>query len=227
MAINLEQARAAAQTLTGLTGTPTITPSLTAVDRIPFLTQQIASIGPVWQVEWRNVRLTLPSAGSGVTDQYSRTVVIRLAQANGQLLGATLRASGERPAGVRPIPEGEQAQQQLQQASERYEGFPPAPPRQSLLRALDAVLTRGIGNPLQASEIQVLYVMHGFRDRPPIPAWVITLNGIPPIPHKGPRGAQVPVWQRNHIRNVVDANTGAALFATTIPQPTTGQQLIA
>ena len=218
MPITREQARAGALSLTGLGGTPTITPGPPAVGGTPFLSRQIAALGPVWEVAWQDVRLSLPSA-AGAADQHSRTVLVRLAQGTGQLLSVTMRA-GELPAGARPTPDAEVAQQQLQQAAERYEGLPGAPPRHSLLQALDAVLARGIGNPLQASEIQALYVMHAHRERAPIPAWVITLNGIPPLPHKGPRGARVPVWQRNHIRNVVDANTGMALFATTIPQPT-------
>jgi hypothetical protein len=169
-------------------------------------------------VVWQDVRLSLPSA-SGASDQHSRQVQIRLSQGTGQLLSATLRA-GELADGARPTPDGDVAQRQLQQAAERYAGLPASPPRVSLLQALDAVLVRGIGSPLQASEIHVLYVMHVHHGRAPVPAWVITLNGIPPLPHKGPRGAEVPVWQLNHIRNVVDANTGKPLFATTIPQPT-------
>ena len=227
MAINLEQARVAAQRLTGFTGTPTIAPALPGVDRTPFLGQQIASLGPVWNVEWKDVRLALPSAGAGIVDQYARAVMVRLAQGTGQFLSATLRAAGELPSGVRPTPEGEVAQQQLQQLTERYESLPRTPPRRSLLQALDAILTKGIGDPLRAREIQVLYVMHSYRGRPPIPAWVITLNGIPPMPHKGPEGARVPVWQLNHIRNVVDANTGVPLFATTIPQPGPSAPLVA
>jgi hypothetical protein len=227
VAINLEQARAAALRLTGLTATPTITPAPASVDRTPFLGQRIGSLGPVWQIAWQDLRLSLPSAPSGVSDQYARTVVLRLAQSTGQFLGATLRAAGELPSTVRPTPDGEVAQQQLQQLTERYEGLPRTPPGRSLLQALDAVLTKGVGNPLRAREIHVLYVMHTYQGRSPIPAWVITLNGIPKIPHKGPEGARVPAWQLNHIRNVVDANTGLPLFATTIPQPGPSTPLVA
>ena len=162
-----------------------------------------------------------------MTDKYSRAIVIRLSQATGQLLGATLRTLGELPASIRPTPDGEAAEQQLQQLTERYAGLPRTPPRLSLLQALDSVLTRGVGNPLRAREIQMLYVMHAYGDRAPIPAWVITLNGIPPIPHRGPAGAKVPVWQLNHIRNVVNANTGKPMFATTIPQPSPSTPLVA
>jgi hypothetical protein len=220
VAINLEQARAAAMTLTGITAVPTITPGLPGAERTPFIAQQIVGLGPVWQVAWQGIRLSLPSA-AGAADQHTRNVIVRIAQGTGQFLGGILRAEGDLPPGVRPTPEGEEAQQQLRQLGESYEGLPRMPPRQSLMQALDAILSRGVGNPLQAREIQVLYVLHTQRGRAPIPAWVITLNGIPPIPHKGPPGARVPVWQRNHIRNVVDANTGTPLFATTVPQPTT------
>jgi hypothetical protein len=227
MALTLEQARAAASRLTGLTGVPQIGPGVSTVDRTPFLGRQIASLGAVWDITWPDVRLSLPSAPAGMTDQYSRAIAVRLSQSTGQLLGVVLRMSGERPSDMRPTPDGELAEQQLLQLTERYVGLPRTPPRVSMIQALDAVLTRGVGNPLRAREIQMLYVSHVRRNRAPIPAWVITLNGIPPIPHRGPAGARVPVWQLNHIRNVVNAETGVPLFATTIPQPSPTSPLVA
>jgi hypothetical protein len=218
MPLGPDQALTAALSLTGLGGTPTVAPASGFGERTPFVGRQMAALGPAWELTWQAFRMALPSA-RGAADRYARTVVVRVAQGNGQFLGATLRA-GELPAGVRPTPDGEVAQDQLRRASESYAGLPAVPPRVSLVRALDAVLEQGVGSPLQASEIQALYVMHAQRNRPAIPAWVITLNGIPPLPHSGPEGAQVPVWQRNHLRNVVDAGTGRLLFATTVPQPT-------
>ena len=217
MLISSEQALTAARALSGLGGSPAVSAAPAAGDRTPFLGRQVAALGQVWEVAWQGVRLALPSA-RGAGDPYTRTVVLRLAQTTGQFLGATLRA-GALPAGARPIPDGELAQEQLRRGFESYQGLPAAPPRHSLMSALDAVQARGLGSPLRASEIQVLYVMHAYRGRAPIPAWVITLNGIPPLAHSGPQGAQVPVWQRNHVRNVLDAATSRPLFATTIPQP--------
>ena len=98
-------------------------------------------------------------------------------------------------------------EQQLQQLTERYEGLPRDAAATSLLQALDAILTNGIGNPLQAREIQVLYVMHTYRGRPPIPAWVITLNGIPPIPHRGP------AWR-------TEFQSGSSITSATSSMPT-------
>jgi hypothetical protein len=227
MALTLAQARAAALGLTGLTGVPLIAPGTRTADRTPFIGQQIASLGAVWDVTWHNVRLSLPSAPAGMSDQYSRSIAVRLSQATGQLVGLAIRTAGERPANMRPTPDGELAEQQLLELSERYAGLPRTPPRLSMIQALDAVLTRGVGNPLRAREIEMLYVTHERRGRPSIPAWVITLNGIPPIPHRGPAGARVPVWQLNHIRNVINAETGAPLFATTIPQPSPTSPLVA
>jgi hypothetical protein len=217
MFIGREQALSAARTLVGLSGTPAIAAATSAGERTPFLGAQMAALGQAWELTWREVRLALPSA-RGQADRYSRTVVVRLAQSSGQLLGATLRAA-QLGAGVRPIPEGEVAQQQLRRAAESYKGLPGMPPRQTLVGALDAVFARAGVSPLQASEIQVLYVMHSRGERPAIPAWVVTLNGIPPLRHHGPPGADVPVWQRNHLRIVIDAVSGQPLFSTTIPQP--------
>ena len=219
MPITREQAVASALSLTGLTGVPGVAAVARAGERTPFVGQQMAALGTAWELTWPNVRLSLPSA-RGAADQYARTVTVRLAQAGGQFLGATLRAAGELPPGVRPTPEGEVAQDQLRRAGESYAGVPATAPRLSLLSALDAVFVQGVGPPLHSREIQALYVMLVRQGRAPVPVWAITLNGFPPMPDSGPPGAgPTPAWQRNHMRNVVDANTGRLLFATSVPQP--------
>jgi hypothetical protein len=196
-----------------------VAPVARAGEGTPFVGQQMAALGAAWELTWPNVRLSLPSA-RGAADQYARTVTVHLAQASGQFLGGTLRAAGELPPGVRPTPGGAAAQDQLRRAGESYAGLPTAAPRVSLLRALDAVFMQGVGPPLYSREIQALYVTLARQGRAPAPVWVITLNGFPPMPESGPHGAgPTPAWQRNHMRNVVDANTGRLLFATTVPQP--------
>lgn len=117
--------------------------------------------------------------------------------------------------------------------NETYHGFPANPPQVSFLDALSAVATKGgVGNPFLAKEIYAVYVMESRRPGTrwgwnPRPVWAITLRGLPYIPLKGrgpsprdvPDEELVPMWQSNHMRNVVDAITGNVLFATTIPQP--------
>ncbi len=61
--------------------------------------------------------------------------------------------------------------------------------------------------------------MDSKMDSAPRAVWAITLRGLPPIPAHGFGAESVPVWQRNHMRNVVDAVTGQFLFATNIPTP--------
>jgi hypothetical protein len=61
--------------------------------------------------------------------------------------------------------------------------------------------------------------MQSRRGSPRLPAWVVTLRGLPPLEAHGAGGAAVPIWQRNHMRNVVDAIMGRVLFATNTPQP--------
>ncbi|HUT28466.1 MAG TPA: hypothetical protein VMX13_01645, partial [Sedimentisphaerales bacterium] len=116
---------------------------------------------------------------------------------------------------------------QFRGMKEVYHGFPPTPPKINLLDALDAVLGHGIGSPFVAKEIYAVYVMHSEKGAPPRPVWAITLRGIPYRHLKGkplhlidvPDEEIAPTWQRNRIRNVVDAVTGQVLFATSSPTP--------
>jgi hypothetical protein len=119
---------------------------------------------------------------------------------------------------MRPLPSGASAQEQLQAEKEIYHQFPLEDPKVSFLDALDIVLTEGIGSPFVAKAIHGVYVMHSRMDSRPRPVWAITLRGIPPLPARGEYADTIPVWKRNHIRNVVDAMTGENLFATNSPQ---------
>jgi hypothetical protein len=81
------------------------------------------------------------------------------------------------------------------------------------------VLSHGIGSPFLAKEIHGVYVMHSRMGSTPRPVWAITLRGLPPMAARGSYGDTIPVWQRNHMRNVLDARSGEVLFATNSPQP--------
>lgn len=186
-------------------------------DNTPFLSKEL--IGrKVWRVEVDNVSLKLRSAVPGFKDHYLRKFVVILDAATGEVRKVVSKFHGNAPE-MRPEPAPARAESQLRASQEIYHGWPEEPPQISFLEALDAVLSGGIGSPFEAKEIIGVYVLESKMGSEPRPVWAITLRGIPPLQGHGPGADTVPVWQRNHIRNVVDARTGKCLFATNVPQP--------
>jgi hypothetical protein len=206
-----------------LTGLDTLTQKIAARqslmrnDRTPFLWRPFEG-RLYWQVDFDEVSLRLASAIPGFRDKYLRRFSVLLDGVTGQLLGVVSLFEGQDP-DLRPQPSGEAAESQLRGQEEIYHGLPSYPPRLTFLAALDVVLTNGIGSPFLAKEIYASYVMHSRSGAAPRAVWVVTLNGLPPMPVDGPYGDTVPVWQRNHMRNVVDDETGRNLFGTNSPQP--------
>lgn len=201
------------------------TPERTTVaeDRTPFLSQQFNGKS-VWRVRFGPGSLKLKSAEPGFVDKYERIFDVLLDERTGQLIGLSSHFSGA-ARDMRPEPSAASAEKQLRATSEVYLGLPTVDPKVTFLSALDAVLTNGVGSPFLAKEIDGLYILDTSSGSAPRPVWVITLRGLLPIPALGPvNPAHVPeetapIWQRNHMRNVVDATTGKFLFATNYPNP--------
>jgi hypothetical protein len=189
-----------------------------AEDNTPFLHHRIAG-RPIWQVVIKDWRLQLKSAPAGEEDQYSRVFDVFIDPTNGHLLKAISRW----PQGVPPIapePSARSAEDQMSRSdSETYVAFPDAPPRVDLLRALDMLREHGVAEPLAARQIVAHYVLRSTMGAKPRPVWAITLRGIPPIKTPPPG---VSIDALNHIRVILDAETGKWLCATTTPQPETG-----
>ena len=184
----------------------------------PFLAKQIVGRA-AWRVELGRVSLVLRSAIAGFQDRYRRRrFLVLLDEQNGTLFEITSKYAGPAPE-MRPEPSAAAAEAQLSAEKEIYLGFPDHDPRVRFLDALDAILAGGIGSPFYAKEIHAVHVSHSEMGSPPRDVWAITLRGLPPIPAHGPAGDAVPEWQRNHMRNLVDANTGKVLSATNSPQP--------
>lgn len=215
------QAIATAMRLTGFDKLPGITATTQRVtvaeDNTPFLSKQIVN-RLAWRVEVGSVSLKLKSAVADFRDPYLRNFVILIDENAGQLLSVTSKYEGE-ASDLRLPPSADAAEKQLRAQQEIYHGFPPSAPRIAFLDALDSVLSRGIGSPFLAKEIHASYILHSERGARPRPVWTITLRGLPPRPAHGPGGDEVPVWQRNQMRNVVDATSGVVLFATNTPHP--------
>ena len=186
-------------------------------ERTPFLWEQY--IGRMaWMVEFTDVRLKFKTSAPNSEDTYTRKFVTLLDEKTGQLINVTSRFVGKDP-DLREQPSGAAAETQLRSEEEMYYGLPKGEPKLTFLSALETVLDQGIGSPFLAKEIFGNYVMHSRGSAPQRAVWVITLRGLPPIPAHGPKGDSIPIWQRNHMRNVIDGETGVNLFSTNSPQP--------
>jgi hypothetical protein len=188
-----------------------------AEDNTPFLRDQIVG-RPIWHVVIAGWKLELKSARPGEEDQYSRAFDLLIDPANGRLL----KASSRWPEGVPPIapePSAQSAEEQMPRSGlEMYLGFPDAPPRVDLLRALDIVQQKGEGDPFLAKQIVAHYVVQTRMGGKARAVWAITLRGIGPIKPPPPGVSEDAL---NHVRNIIDGETGKFLGAGTCPQPDT------
>jgi hypothetical protein len=215
------EAIARAEALTGLgavSENPEAVLAPLADDATPYLGERNAGKS-VWRVTYPEASLAFASARRGLLDPYWRTFEVVLEAATGRLFFVASTYHGERDPQMRPMPACGPATAQLAAEQEVYAGYPAQDPGITFLAALERILTAGRGSPFAAKEMHAAYVMHSRRAGKPKPAWAVTLRGLPPVAAHGPAGDEVPVWQRNHMRNIVDAATGAVLFATNSPQP--------
>lgn len=216
-----KEAIARANALTRLE-TVSYTPSATLVkvvdDVTPFLGE--GNVGkPAWRVEYPKTLLEFASASPGSIGQFRSTFVVMIEASGGHLFFVHATAEDPSERETRPMPSCGSATEQLSNEEEVYAGYPDADPTIDFLAALERILRGGIGNPFLAREIHGAYVLHSRMGSEPRPAWAVTLRGLPPFAAHGAHGKNVPEWQRNHMRNVVDAATGQVLFATNSPQP--------
>jgi hypothetical protein len=171
-----------------------------------------------WRVEFADVSLKFKSAMPNFADRYKRKFAVLLDEKTGQLISVISQFDGKDP-DLRDPPSADSAERQLADGDEVYHGLPAADPKLTFLDALEVVLNKGIGSPFVAKEIYGNYVLHSVGGAPQRAVWVINLRGLPPMPAHGAHGDSVPIWQRNHMRNVVEDQTATNLFATNSPQP--------
>jgi hypothetical protein len=189
---------------------------------VPFVSKQLRD-KMIWQASFRSISLAslATNADQGDLYKWQREFTAFINQETGQFIGIKCKFFGKADDSMRPEPSADSAEAQLRGAEELYSGVPDAYPNISFIEALKGLIDQGVGNPLIAKEIDAWYVLDSHLGSTPRAVWAITLRGIPPVtPRGGEKDQEVPEWQRNHIRYVVDAATGKCLFRTNVPQPT-------
>jgi len=186
---------------------------------LPFLEDRLKD-SPAWRVERLPMRLSLASAHPNASDKYVRRFTALLDANTGSLIEIKSEWPQGTPA-IKPRASARSAELQMARVGpEEYLALVSEAPKVSFLEALDVVRVRGVSDPLLAKQIIAHCVVRRFGKDDPRPVWAITLRGIGLLPLGG---AGVPIDARNHIRNIVDANTGEWLVASTTPQPEPGE----
>lgn len=185
---------------------------------VPFLRENLRGKS-TWRIEFSNLDLAKATGHASLGNQHIKRIVVVLAPDTGHVLWVT----SVWPEGVKPIPPYPSAQEeerQLRAKESRYTGLPVEAPKVALF---DALLSKDIVFwSKDVKQIHACYVKESsikYADRP---VWVIQFWGFTPFEPPVPPGvdpASIPENARNHIRNVVDAQTGEWLGAGTTPQP--------
>ncbi len=188
-------------------------------DNTPFLHEKVKGRKNVWLVEAKDFHLKLKKADPNSQDQYIRNFRILMDPNNGNLLKISSKYDGNDP-DVGTEPNAANAEKYL--GGENYSGFPDTPPQISFLDALDIVADFGIGHPYYAKEMDAKYIWYSniWDIKELQRVWVINLRGIPSIPHSNTVGdSPVNIRQVNHIRYVINADTGKILKCNNGPIP--------
>lgn len=159
-------------------------------------------------------RSAVAGEGKMWTDN-DRSLTLVIDQETGALIRARSLKGSLDSARFYPVT-AESSERQLKQGFEKYIEFPKEPPRSNLADVLRASPI----NPFEAVEFEVYFLLRSpCNPVQPKLVWVIYLNGIVPIPFHGPGKDQIPVYQLNHRRVIVDDASGRLAEMDTHPQP--------
>ena len=172
---------------------------------IPYL-QEYFDARPAWVVEFQDITVHLFHSREGAP---ARDYQVYIDEETGGLLKVVSRAPWYDPSVIRK-PDAEAAAKDL---GEAYRGFPLSPPPVGFAVALDTASS--MGNVPEAMEIVGLYVLYKDNQLYEGPAWDIHFYGLTVVGFRP--DSRRPIWMRNHIRVVVNAETGKPILADNLP----------
>ena len=174
-----------------------------------------------WCVNLENISIKIKDKDRMVTNPYIKSLTVFLSSETGQIM-KVISPAPQGDSSIKPFPSLESYERQLLRHSEVFSGLPITTPKVTFMEALQ----QAIGGAHNAKQIIGYYVLRkrteSFPDADEKAVWVIHLWGIPPWPARGGPGGKpgtVPVAARNHLRSIIDAETGQFWGADTIPQP--------
>ena len=123
---------------------------------------------------------------------------------------------------IAPFPDAIEEERQLRMAGEEFVSLPDFVPTIDFYNALKTLDIHGPISPGSAKQVMAYNVIHKTEEYSDRPVWIVQTRGIVPIRHgyQG-RGGYVPEDARNHMRHIIDAESGQWLYSDTLPQPVT------
>jgi hypothetical protein len=121
---------------------------------------------------------------------------------------------------IAPYPDIIDEEGQIRKVGEQFLSLPDQDPKYDMYYALKIIEEFGPVTPQAAKQYMAYLVTHRTVRYQKKTVWIIQTRGIIPFIHgyQG-EGGYVSEEARNHIRHVIDAETGEWLFSDTVPQP--------
>ncbi len=214
-----------ADSITGFQNIKGITKTLSKVvitdDNTPFLHTQING-KKVWLAEYKNFRLPLSSR---IEDKYIRNFKVYIDPKTRTILKITSKYDGYDP----NLPQEPNAAVAERQIKDESYSFPKEPPKINFLDALNAAQSP-FSSPLEAKEIDGLYVWYSSPRFQKRCVWIISTWGVPSYPWggpPGPKGSEPNLSEQrrrmgsgeSYYRTFIDAVTGKTLFIDNAIRP--------
>ncbi|MFZ5980202.1 MAG: hypothetical protein ACOYVF_06175 [Candidatus Zixiibacteriota bacterium] len=178
----------------------------------PFLSETINN-DTVWEVVF-DIDFGLIDEELSKGMEYYKTVHTYLDKNKGTLIKIVAVEDGVSESALPILPPADIAENGIRAVGDgQYHGIPGDVPKTSFFEAMKEVIV----DYRDAVEITALYVLFSDVRVEEKPVWDIHIYGI-----EHPLGAgrkNIPLNQRNHLRNVIDAITGKGIFATGPPHP--------
>lgn len=182
-------------------------------DTTPFLNLRYKNKA-VWQITFKG--MNLKTFYNNVADMaYDRDYDVFIDSASGKLLKITCFYDTPLPNEC-PQLSAKSAEEQLSNVGEQYIEIPDDIPAISFGEALEKCPE----SHYKAKEVVGQYILYSDGIRKPKPMWIISLCGIPPRPnptHPRYKALDIPLYQRNRIRELINATTGSIVMTSTSP----------
>ena len=183
-------------------------------ESVPFLRESLKGKS-VYRVVFKNIELAEASGNDEAFNSFIQTLVAFVSIETGRVV----KVSSAWPVKcdrIADVPTCAEEERQLGD-SERYVKLAEKPPRTTLVKAITESRPWS-QNVMQIHAYHVLHTCNGHKNRP---VWIVQIRGVEAIPTRAriDPNREMPDDAFNHLRNVIDSDTGEWLWADTIPQP--------
>jgi hypothetical protein len=184
-------------------------------ESLPFLAPSLGGKN-TWRIEFSDLDLARASGNPVMRNQAISKLIVILAPGTGNIMKVTSVWPSELKRMAEYPPCAEEARQ-LSQCGIRYTSLPARSPNLTFFDALAA----SIGWSKNVKQVCASYVNESTADYENRAVWVIQLRGSSGLPiSPGTRNdVQLSKDATDHSRDVIDAESGDWLYASTIPQP--------